>query len=160
MNASRKLKRRDRDLNPFTKLVREARSYNDSRDQCLSSLPPPRIAFKIVEGWSAALSATKHNGIECLHLSMKLHPPGRSSTSEDWKRLGALIARLLNATGWEGGLIEPITPIESTHPNRTLHWAWHSDGSSLDEEMLKIMRKYFMLREEHQPKDGTWTPRQ
>jgi hypothetical protein len=54
-------------------------------------------------------------------LSAKLFPIGRSSTVEDWRFLGSMVASL-------GAPANSATkPIDSVDPNTTLYWVWR-DG--------------------------------
>jgi len=140
-------------------LIAEARSKSIATERC-AILPLPEVPNVLVDGWSICLSVLQHKSTECWHLSIMLFPPGRSSSSEDWKKLGKLLAQVCHLIGYPGEEApDPITPIESTHPNLALHWHMHSDGSPIEERALAAMREFFLLREAYQPKDGTWRPK-
>lgn len=99
---------------------------------------PPRIDFS---GWSFLLSIDLHDGLQCCHFSAQLQPVGRSSTDEDWDVLGRFMSRIVSLTGYKG--TEPpeaLTPVETTHPSRVLHWTWHSDGSQVSPAALEMLK--------------------
>lgn len=73
-------------------------------------------------GWSHCLNQADGNWI----FSAKLHPPGRSSTENDWNRVGRTVALVYEATGYDPAAGEPtlLTPLEETPPNATHYWMW------------------------------------
>ncbi len=84
---------------------------------------PDKTQSTIIQGWSFVLSFGALLGQ--WQLSARLHPPGRSSESCDWKALGWLVARFTEATGLPQGE-EPklLTPFETTPPTSTHYWIW------------------------------------
>jgi hypothetical protein len=125
-------------------LVREARAQRGSSPSCIPSGQAPKIATAQHDGWSFVLDVYDHPGsngetVEHFRLSAKLFPPGRGSTEQDWGALGALVAAVQNATG--GGGAEPVLPLEEIHPNATILWTWHADGSAVDPVLLTEMAR-------------------
>ena len=74
---------------------------------------PPSVT---THGWLLSLSrvATTGDG-HVWHLSASLHPRGRSSTINDWKRLGHFVMYL-------GAPRDPMIMPED--PTRVIHWQW------------------------------------
>lgn len=98
----------------------------------------------LVAGWSFILTIERHasdatsdRNTDCIHFSAQLHPPGRGSTKRDWENLGYFVSQIEAAGGAKN--VQPLTPLESTHPNRVFHWHWHSDGSPIPERVLGNM---------------------
>jgi len=93
-------------------------------------VPVGEVAF----GWSFLVDVYRHEGTEHWGLSAKLTPFGRGSTEKDWGVLGSMLALVVKGSGYPDSAreVEPLTPIETTHPNATLHWMWHADGSVVD----------------------------
>ena len=132
-------------------LVWSARKERDTSPTCEPPNRSPKAAFNRLTGWSFGLDVYEHRDekkfeklpgdVVRVHyrLSAKLFPPGRSSTSPDWRNLGTIVAAIVHATGYpeDRPLPEPVLPLESTHPNSTMHWMWHADGSAVSEEVLK-----------------------
>ena len=114
-------------------LVSEARLHKTKTTACWDpgAIKPIR---RLIKGWSILLSLTEHDGVDHWHFSAQLYPHGRSSTKADWKMLGYITAGVQTVTGCplDGPDVEPLTPFETTDPNRVHHWAWHGDGSPID----------------------------
>ena len=115
-------------------------------ENCWDS-PGPPIANRKAGGWSVCLSVHKHKNtdgkmIEHWAMSAKLFPFGRGSKEHDWQRIGEFLGRICTMTGYpQEQPPDPITPFESTHPNETLHWHWHDDGSELDPGVARMLRR-------------------
>jgi hypothetical protein len=77
-----------------------------------SNFSPERL---VVLGWEILLSRRRQDGVVLWHLSIKLHPHGRSSTENDWKVLGKIAARV-------GALRDPV--IMPDDPSAAVHWSW------------------------------------
>lgn len=98
----------------------------------------------VIDGWSLVLSCETHGSVEHWHLSAKLHPLGRSSTTRDWQKLGELVSEVIAVSGAPRPDVHnfaPVLPIEETHPNAAHHWCWHGDGSDVDEDALVMLRE-------------------
>jgi hypothetical protein len=76
----------------------------------------PRPPAVTTHGWLLSLSrvATSDSG-HVWHLSASLHPRGRDSTINDWKRLGHFVMYL-------GAPKDPTIMPED--PTRVVHWQW------------------------------------
>lgn len=123
-------------------LVAEARSHKRKSSSCVD-MPAAQPDGATVKGWSIMLSVYEHDDIEHWHFSAMLYPKGRSSTKDDWNMLGYITATLQDLTGYprDAPNIEPLTPFETTHPNRVHHWVWHSDGSPIDPRLMVQIQK-------------------
>ena len=76
----------------------------------------PSPCSVITHGWRVALSRDETpDQRHRWHLSASLSPPGRSSTIQDWKRLGHFAAHL-------GAPKDPL--IAPDDPTRPVHWSW------------------------------------
>ncbi len=122
------------------RMVRFARSKKQRGFSCIrpqTPTPSGEVAF----GWSFMMDMHEHDGIEHWDMSAKLYPPGRGSVVGDYEVLGSMLAAMCEATGYPKELPapKPVIPIEATHPNATMHWLWHSDGSAVDPAVLKVM---------------------
>jgi hypothetical protein len=92
-------------------------------------IPVGEAAF----GWSFLVDVYRHDGTEHWGMSAKLVPFGRGSSEKDWQVLGSMLALVVKGSGYPATQMpDPLTPIETTHPNATLHWMWHADGSEVD----------------------------
>lgn len=144
-------------LNEFaTEVVRQALLVKSSSKNCES---PEK--FKAVDargnGWSIVLDAFEHPSpideapVLHFHLSTKLNPPGRSSTADDWKTLGAIVRAITDATGYPSDKrLDPILPLKNIHPNSAIHWVWHGDGSDVDEATLDGLAKAISMVQQEQ----------
>ena len=132
-------------------LVAEAKRLGGHAPSC-SRPEVPEIARVTVEGWSLCLDMHEHDGVGHFGFSAKLFPPGRGSTMRDWRVLGQLLAEVTRATGLSSDLPmpDPIVPIEEAHPNATIHWVWHDDGSPVEANYMVALR---MLLDALTPKD-------
>jgi len=115
------------------RLVANARLKATTSPSCMrptTLVPVGEVAF----GWSFLVDVYRHDGTEHWGLSAKLVPFGRGSTEKDWRVLGSMLSLVVKGSGYpaERPMPEPLTPIETTHPNATLHWMWHADGSAVD----------------------------
>jgi len=117
-----------------------ARKVGDTSDSCCPSLRMPKVASDQFAGWTFSLDVYVHpppSGDTSIHhyrLSAKLFPPGRGSIATDWQTLGEVVQAIAHATGHpDDKFLEPLVPIADAHPNATIHWMWHSDGSDVDE---------------------------
>ena len=122
------------------KLVTEASSHKfKSNKGCADVGVPIR---HVIKGWSVILSVYEHDGKDHWHFSAQLYPRGRGSTKSDWSMLGYMTAVAQDLTGYprDAPPIEPLTPLDTTHPNRVHHWAWHSDGSPIDPGISSSMQ--------------------
>jgi hypothetical protein len=125
------------------RLVSRAREKQIVADACFGP-EAPETAREDVAGWSFILGTHRHDGIEHWHLSARMQPIGRGSKRLDWGVLGFMVGQIQEQSGHptDSEPPEPLTPFETTHPNRAHHWAWHSDGSPLDpatEEQLRAI---------------------
>lgn len=137
MQSRAERRRRQRELEEFERLVRAM--VGEARQKARPFPEPVQIATRTTVGWEWAVSCCTHdvpgtkNVIEHWHMSAMLFPVGRGSTSEDWSFLGFGLFHVHKASGAQGSMPPPITPIEHTDPNRPHHWAWHGDGSLMSE---------------------------
>jgi len=129
-------------------LVSEAEKTKDESPACAPPNRPPRPAFKVHSGWSFGLDVYDHpprihlaentTTVSHYRMSAKLYPLGRGSIDEDWRMLGETVRAVTIATGYPDSAPtpSPLLPIEATHPNSTIMWMWHSDGSPIDQDVL------------------------
>lgn len=98
-----------------------------------------RTPFRVQAcGWSLLLGIHRHDGVEHWHFSALLWPQGRSSTEDDWIRIGRVAGALAAASGHPPDVqVDPLTPVETTPVNAVHHWVWHSDGSPLDPAAMR-----------------------
>jgi hypothetical protein len=80
--------------------------------QVQSAIKPDRL---VVLGWEILLSRRKQDGAVIWHLSVQLHPHGRSSTESDWKTVGQIAARV-------GAPRDPV--LVPDDPSAAVHWSW------------------------------------
>ena len=114
-------------------LLEKARAKKQHSPTCMPvGVDPNIVSVGKCMGWSFCIDVYDHEVgvvqpkiVEHYKLSARLFPPGRSSTEEDWAALGRIISCF-------GAPPEPLLPIEETHPNSSLMWLWHSDGSPVD----------------------------
>lgn len=110
-------------------IVREARKIGKPHPT------PPQLVSRVFGGWEWCVSCGTHapNAVEHWHISAMLYPKGRGSREHDWEILGYVMHLLYSkSTGVTGDAPLPITPFETTHPNRPHHWVWHNDRSPVD----------------------------
>ena len=122
------------------RLLSKARANAPASPNCLrpmTLIPVGEVAF----GWSFLVDMYRHDGTEHWGFSAKLAPFGRGSTERDWQVLGSMLALLVGGSGYPATSPqpEPLTPIATTHPNATLHWMWHADGSGVSPLMREVM---------------------
>lgn len=130
---------KDPERNVTERLIAKARAKAADSLTCLrptTLVPVGEVAL----GWSFQVDMYRHDGTEHWGLSVKLFPFGRGSSERDWQVLGSMLALIVKSTGYpaERPMPEPLTPIETTHPNATLHWMWHADGSEVDPMILEM----------------------
>ena len=75
----------------------------------------PAYAKAYAYGWQLLLSIGDVDDESRWHLSMMLHPKGRSSTEKDWHWMGRMAAYL-------GAPEEPL--IMNDDANAPIHWNW------------------------------------
>lgn len=124
-------------------LCRRARANRRIVPNCLAASSGARGVESMVHaGWSLVLTCEAHDGIEHWHLSVKLHPQGRSSVGDDWRNLGRIVESVVMHSGAPDGTgPDPVIPMEETHPNAAHHWCWHNDGSPVSEQALTLLRE-------------------
>ena len=126
-------------------LVKFALNTKDVAASCAPPSATPKVALQVHDGWSFGLDVYEHpmSGLIKLsvetfifhyRLSAKLYPLGRGSTEKDWDVLGAVVGNIVMATGNKNP-VEPLVPIDEVHPNASMHWMWHSDGSAVDQRV-------------------------
>jgi hypothetical protein len=131
------------------KLVDLVRRAVDSK-----GVPPKESLIVNGSGWSFALSINEFgsaasDGSDHWHFSACLQPVGRGSTVDDWEFLGMACARV----GMDGDTADhPVTPFDTTHPNKVHHWAWSGSRDSvvnadLRERMAKALGFLNEMRE-------------
>ena len=77
----------------------------------------------LIVGWSVILSIDVFSdGIVHHHGSAMLYPKGRSSTEEDWKNLGKIVA----SSGVPDDISKPPFSL-SDDPNAPQHWFWYTN---------------------------------
>ena len=83
----------------------------------------------VVAGWLVLVSMVQlSDGGERWHASASLYPMGRSSTEEDWRVLGRIVAAS-GATG-EDAMGQIREQVEwGTAPNAPHHWLWRVEPS-------------------------------
>lgn len=141
------------------------------KDKSPSCSPPdrwPPYANEKYRGWSLSLDVYEHpdekrftklpGDITVRHyrLSAKLFPIGRSSTAHDWGLLGDIVAAITHATGYpeDVPLLQPLLSIDSIHPNSTIHWMWHGDGSAVDPAVLETTAQAISMLQENERRDA------
>ena len=101
-----------------TRVEEDAKMRGGDQDAVLRAVAKDAIAERFISGWQVLVSVRIYgDGEQHWHLSCMLWPKGRSSTQDDWARLG----RISSAAGAPR---EPITDIEKSHPNAPIHWVW------------------------------------
>ncbi len=91
-------------------------------------------------GWSFAISVNDYgrrapDGSDHYHLSAMLVPAGRGSEKHDWHFLGQALGVLTRMSE----PLDPVTPIETTHPNAVHHWSWTPTGYDVVSEARKAL---------------------
>lgn len=131
-------------------LVSVARGRKDKSETCVPPNKLPQVTIERHRGWQFGLDVYEHReehvfdklpgDIVRVHyrLSAKLFPIGRSSTPSDWRNLAQIVRSIVLATGYPEDILlpEPLLSIEHTHPNSTMMWMWHGDGSPVDKTVL------------------------
>jgi hypothetical protein len=119
-------------LDTVRRLIEEARDHADSSPSCVPPNRAPHVAMGRCGPWSIGLDVYSHNGIEHWRFSAQLQ--AYSSTTAEWEMLGRLFAHATAGTGYPCDAEPPreVIPIAELHPNATIHWQWHGDGSPVD----------------------------
>lgn len=130
-------------------LVAAAQKHGEKSPTCMP-IGAPHVEFAQHCGWSFGINAHAHPGEEgamIWHYQMSAKLIGSKSTEADWKTLGELVAAVQTATGcpFEDAPGDPLLPIESTHPESTLVWLWHSDGSDVDYAVFDGTRRALVM---------------
>jgi hypothetical protein len=133
-------------------LVAAVQKHKDESPTCMP-IRRPQVEFAQHLGWSFGLNAHAHpvgaaarpDCPEAMiwHYQMSAKLIGSKSAEEEWRALGTVVAAVHEATGCpaESGPEDPILPIESAHPNSSLVWLWHSDGSDVDQAVFDGTRR-------------------
>ncbi len=79
------------------------------------------IQYIRLYGWQVGVSKDRVGDRDKWHFSAILFPHGRGSTTEDWDRLGKMVAVVQTEAGLTG---EPVTNAETAAPDAVQHFIW------------------------------------
>lgn len=133
-------------------LITRARETARTSPSCTMAHPVEAVPGRF-DAWSVMLDTFRHDDIEHWVMSIRLTTP--SSTMQEWRLLGEITETVISTTGYpkDAPRVDPIIPIQEAHPTATLWWAWHGDGSMIDESAASVFREVVSVMT---PRDPQW----